>query len=541
MKKFILTLFFCSLTTICFSQEALQKIRINDFSGGMVSNAVADKLQANQAASMLNVDLHKQGKIIKRKGNALFNVDVSNTPHTGIGRFDPGVNTSYIMIASGTTIARSTAAATFWTLANPNSSPQTAALDTEFIQANNLLFVINGYDSTAWYDGANWTKGNSWPASPPTATTGAWLRNYLFLAGATNNNDWVYVSTNLQPTVFAATDIIKINTGDGQKVERLVPYRLNELIVYKERSIFDMDITGSPPSTCTDDCWTVQPISTVIGTPAPRSVVSLGNDQWFLSSEPIAIRTLQRTSFDKILVDYVSVPIQDIFDGTNDFGYNLNKAQVSKSAAVLFDNKYILAIPSGTSTVNNLVIVYDFLYKAWYLITGWYPSDWVVFNNRLFYTDANDGRVLEAFSGTDGDYLPGAYQIPTGSTPTVGINFQYISKAFDFDASENFKQSDALEVEFNPTGNWTANVQINLDNQGWTSVGSVSLAATHNNLPVTLPITLGNSGLDRKTFQTQKYGEFKKMQFKVEQSASQQTVELQRATLFAVPKQWRRE
>lgn len=534
MKKLILKslLFLLLIANPCYAQQGLSKIRINDFSGGMVSNSIADILESKQAASVVNVVLSKPGEISKRKGQGLFLKDVGSTPFVGIGRFDPDATTSYLVAASGVNIIRATTSANEWTVANP-ASPLTAGQNTEFVQANDLLFVLNGFDNTAWYNGSNWVTATGYPTSPPTARTGAWLRNYLFLAGGTTENDWIYFSNNLQPTIFDASDVRKVNTGDGQKIQRILPFKENELIVYKERSIFVLDITGAIAD------WTIQPISTVVGTIAPRSVVSLGNDQWFLSSNPIAIRSLVRSSFDKILIDIVSKPLQDIFDGSG--GTVINTTHISKAAAILFDNKYLLAIPTGTSTVNNTVLVYDFITQGWSIIYNWYPAEWEVFDNRLFYIDANDGRVIECFTGNYGDWAQGPNFIDSASLPTVATGFDYISKALDFDSSEDFKQLDSIEVEFNPTGNYWAVVYVNLDNQGWASVGSVNLAANGLTLPFSLPSTLGDSGLARKTFSLSDQGEFKKMQVRVRQDGLNQKVNLQRITVFADKKPWRRD
>ncbi len=523
-------LIICSFSVYCFAQADLMKVRIDRFEGGMVSNHLSDILQPNQGASMVNVVLDRLGMLSKRKGQALFNKDVGSTPFTGIGRYDPDRTTSYLVAASGVSIIRARASDTDWTIANP-ASPLTAGKDTEFIQANDLLFVLNGFDNTAWYDGATWNSGGTYPPNPPAATTGAWLKNYLFLAGATTETDWIYISNNLDPTTFNASDVVKVNTGDGQAIQTLMPFRENELIVYKERSIFVLNISGS-----TINDRTIQPISTTIGTIAPRSVVNLGNDHWFLSSDPIAIRSLVRSQYDKILIDTVSEPIQDIFDRTGRLQVNLT--HIHKAAAVLFDNKYLLAIPTGTSTVNNTVLVFDFFSKAWSIITGWYPADWIVFDNRLFYIDANDGRVVECFVGETGDFRKG----PNDDTdPTEGIEFVYISKALDFDNPENFKQGDAIEVEFEPTGNYDAEVYINLDNNGWQKIGDVNLAGNSLTLPITLPATLSNGGTARKTFQIQQYGEFKKMHVMIKNTASNETVILHRITVFGRVKPWRRE
>lgn len=526
------------LAGISYAQEGFKKVRINDFTGGMNSHSLSSILPLNQGASMVNVEISRPGMIFKRKGQDLFNQDTGDTPFYGIGRFDPDATTSYLVAASGTQIIRSTSSAEQWTVANP-SNALTPAQNTDFIQANDLLFALNGFDNTSWYNGSAWTPGLTYPTSPPVATTGAWLRNYLFLAGGTSERDWVYISNNLEPRTFSASDIIKINTGDGQRIQHIEPFKQNELIIYKERSVFVLDITGSPPASCTTDCWTVQPISTTIGTVAPRSVVSLGNDHWFLSSNPIAIRSLARSQFDKILLNYISEPIQDIFDGTGEL--TINRTYINRSAAVLFDNKYFLAVPTGTSLVNNTVLVFNFLTNGWYIIQGWYPSDWVVFDERLFYTDANDGRVVECFAANYGDWSIGPSDLTSESIPTEPIRFYYQSKAIDFDEPENFKQADAIEVEFEPTGNYNANVYINLDNDGWTSIGTVNLAGNSLTLPFDLPSPLSSAGLARKTFQTQQYGEFKKMQVMVEQTNVDEKVNLQRITIFGRLKPWRRE
>ena len=535
MKKILLTIFLSFLlVTSLYSQEGLQKVKISDFSGGQVSAFLDDTLEMNQGESFKNVVLNKKGQLSTRKGQDIFVVDIGNTAFTGIGRYDSDATTSYMIVASGTSIIRAEPAYTSWSTVKHSSL--TANKDTEFIQANNLYFVLNGTNPTSWLNGINWNGGTTGAASPPTATTGAWVLNYLFLSGDPAQPDWVYFSNNLVPETFTkATDLFKVNTGDGQAIQRIEPYRINELIIYKERSIYILNATGSTPLSD----WTLQPISRVTGTIAPRSVVSLGNDQWFLSSEPIAIRSLVRSEYDKILVNMVSTPIQDIFDGTADSSINLT--QIAKSAGVLYDNKYLLAIPTGTSSVNNTVVVYDFISESWYLIDGWYPAAWIVYDeNRLFYIDANDGRVIECFTGTIGDYDEGP-EASFASDPTVAISYEWISKALDWDYPENYKQADALEVEFDTTGNYTATISIDLDNGGFQDIGTVNLAGDVVTLPELLPFTLASGGVARKTFHLQRYGEFKKMQIKVTQSGLSERCILQRVSGFAQIKPWRRE
>jgi len=543
MKKLFLSLaIICSLTTALFAQQGLQKVRIDDFSGGMNSRSVVNKLEPNVAASVVNVDISRPGELSTRKGESLFVRDVGSTFFRGLGRFDPDMATSYLVAASRASVISALSTDTQWRIEN-SSKDLTEGQDTQFVQADKVLFVLNGQDNTSWWDGTVYNAGGTYPTSPPKAKYGAWLKNYLFLAGEPTQLDWVYFSNNLVPTVFSATDIIKINTGDGQAIQWLEPFRIDEVIVYKERSVFLLDTTSTSDPLDADSGWTVQPISKTIGLIAPRSVVNIGNDHWFLSSNPIAVRSLARSEFDKILVDRVSDPIQDVFDGTGSLV--INQSKIQKAAAILFDNKYIIAIPTGTSAVNNTVFVFDFLINGWYRIDGWYPTNWLIFDERLFFTDANDGRVMEAFANNTGDFVIGPSNI-NSANPDQPICFEYLSREIDFTnqegvGPENFKMPDAIEVEFEPTGNYDAIVYVNVDQNGWASVGSVNLAGNSLTLPVTLPATIGNGGVSRKTFQIQSKNEFRRIQIRIRQCGLSQQVKFRRATIFARPKKWRRE
>lgn len=521
---------------LLFAQEELQKVKINLFEGGQNSADLSDIISANQGVLMQNVVLNKKGQLFKRKGQSVFphwSEDLSNTAFNGAGIFYPDANTKYFLAASGVSVIRSDSSNASWVIVNSEDS-LTIGKTTEFLQANDLVFIINGYDNTAAYNGTTWDPGSSSTASPPVATTIAWLRNYLFCAGKPSTPDWVFFSNNLAPRTFTVTDVFKVNTGDGQIITKLESFKLNELIIYKERSIYDLDITGSTPLTD----WTLQPISRVVGCPAPRSVVNIGNDHWFLSSEPFAIRSLVRTSFDKLFIDMVSTPIQDILDGTG--SRTLNKTQVSRACAILFDNKYFLAIPTGTSTVNDYVLAYDFIMKSWYVIDGWYPKEWVVFNNELYYIDETDGRILKCFQSTYSDMASGPI-VTTASQPTIPIEFDYISKNIDFDNPENYKQLDALELEVEAVGNYTADVYIDIDNAGWRNIGTITMTSTAPTLPADLPIVLSSDNISRKMFQLQQYGEFRKIKLRVIQNGVNEQFNLHSFTFFAYPKQWRRE
>lgn len=523
------------------------KVKVVDYSGGQVSKNYADELTNAQGALIQNAIINVKGQLASRLGQTLFNVDTNSSAFSGLGDyyFQSGTTiTPFLVAASGTTVIDSQSNSVSWTIINAGHSI-TVGHNVEFVQANNLLFMINGFDNTAWWNGTTWTVGGNYPgtASPPVATMGAWLSGYLFLGGNPTNPQFLYHSANTNPIDFSNTNFVdNISVGDGQPIEKVQPYRTGDLIIYKSQSIFDLNIVSNGNTTCTPqpDCtWTLTPLTQDVGTLSPRSVVSLGNDQWFLSGPPFGVRSVIRSQFDKTFVNLVSQPIQDIFDGTNINGQILNTANVSKATAIYFDNKYILAIPLTGSSVNNLVLIYDFITQSWCEITGWYPAEWVVYNFNLYYIDANDGRVIQCFNGTTGDF--GTVIPAMASGPTVGADFVYVSKIFDFDQQDNYKTLDSIQLEFNPTGNYNATISVNLDNTGWQIAGMVALTSKAVTLPVSLPFNLASPGLTYGTLQLTKYGKFKKIQIKVEIQGVSQQITLQKITVFSTLLPWERE
>jgi len=537
MKKIVLGLLILLLSTSsAFSQDdQLYRIHINSFSAGMNSYDLPNIIEANQGQLVQNVALSRRGRLSKRKGVDLFAQDLGSENFTGIGRFTPSSTNDFLMVASDGIVHRSTTAAS-WVTINP-ASPLSTTADIEFIQADKLLIILDGTNYPPYYDGTTYTESDETSASPPITKCGAWFKNYLFLANGSVEHDWVWFSNNLAPVQFTVGDVFPVNTGDGQQIQWLKPFKLNELIIYKERSIWVLDITGATPLVD----WTLQPIIEDIGLIAPRTVVQISNDHWFLSSEPIGVRSLIRTDFDKIKASLISTPIQDIFDGTGDL--TINRTYIHQASATFFDNKFLLSIPTGTSLINNTVVVFDLITNAWYLITGWYVEDWQIFDNKLYFIDSSDGRVLRAFYSNN-DIASGPV-VTTGiqdaSPITVGVEMRWESKAFDFESPELYKLPDALDVVAESSGDYDFEVFTNVDGEGWVSAGTMNLAADSPNLPINLPFLLETEGQARKTFQIQSIGEFKEISYAFESTASDELVEIRSFTPIAKKRAYRRE
>ena len=218
------------------------------------------------------------------------------------------------------------------------------------------------------------------------------------------------VSHYLKDDTWSSLDMFSINDGGNDRLIAITPWTLNEFVVFMRNSIFYANVgvgayhIGDPAQE--SDSY-VKSLATDIGCIAKKSVVQAGGGIFFLSdngvyvanpasagsagtsaSTPEGMRLLT-------LAEPLSSPISDIIERIN---YNY----VDKAVATYFDNRYYLAVPLDSSTVNNAVLVYNFVNKAWESVDT-YPAglDIKAFHiakkgnrRRLFAIDQQEGIYL---------------------------------------------------------------------------------------------------------------------------------------------------
>tara|TARA_R110002020_G_scaffold127785_3_gene286563 strand:+ start:292 stop:2529 length:2238 start_codon:yes stop_codon:yes gene_type:complete len=144
----------------------------------------------------------------------------------------------------------------------------------------------------------------------------------------------------------------RFNAGKSDFNVGMLSFSDDKLIVFNRNSIHIVvgngDLSGFQSQLLTDE----------IGLTARNSVIQVGNQILFLSDNGV---------YGLSFVDLYNlrgneIPLSGSIQKTID---TINKAHVDKASAVYFDNKYYLAIPTGTSTVNNTLIIYNFLNKNW--------------------------------------------------------------------------------------------------------------------------------------------------------------------------------
>jgi hypothetical protein len=185
-------------------------------------------------------------------------------------------------------------------------------------------------------------------------------------------NDWTYPVSEGEANQHGG--FIELPTWDGGNIIGLKVV-FNDVLVFKTKTIFR--IFGTHPENYTKD-----QIFTTDGAIADKSIASANNRCFFVAKEGIFM-------FDGTNVTKMSDKINDTWE-------TLNKALLSKSVGYCYKNKYIIAVPEGVSTINNLVIEYNIINDSFMLKRGRVVNSFIEFNDKLLYT--NDTGTIQIYN-----------------------------------------------------------------------------------------------------------------------------------------------
>ena len=186
------------------------------------------------------------------------------------------------------------------------------------------------------------------------------------------NYDTVSVSNFLDYETWNALDAFTINNGGNDQIVSISPWTLNEFLVFMRNSIFYIGVGSSRYATgdaLSADSY-VRTLATDIGCSARKSVVQAGGGVFFLSDSGVYFLQPQPASAESMklltMADPISAPIDDVIQ-------RINRTYAHRAVATYWNNRYYLAVPLDDSTVNNTVLVYNFILRQWESVDT-YPS-----------------------------------------------------------------------------------------------------------------------------------------------------------------------
>jgi hypothetical protein len=413
-----------------------------------------------EASDLLNIEFSEKGNPGKRRGSTVVGNEVDSRGR-GLASFYRSNGDRFLLRASGTKLYR--LVGTTWT--EITGVTFTNNLQTNFVQAKDAVYIHNGTDDMAKFNGTTLNQ----PATGVKAKFGVYYNSYHIISGNPSFPSRLYISninnaddftgqtgTATASTATSLTDsskswgvndfadqIIRITEGTGVGQEKTITANTATTITVASTWSTNPDTTskykigsGNFIDIAKDDgdkitglgkfqdfliifkersiyqlffdqsgVPTVLPVTSGVGCVSHRSIDNMENDLLFLSrvGSNVSIRVLgnEPNFFNVIRTNELSTRIQPILSA-------ITASNLENCSAIYDDNKYMLAIPYGGVDYNNRIVVYDRRYMAFSIWEGMnvnYFNQFVDSQNasHLYFIGDNDGKMYEMYQGFNDD------------------------------------------------------------------------------------------------------------------------------------------
>jgi hypothetical protein len=481
----------------------LSDVPIQDYSGGLNDTSSSYEIARNEASVLRNWDITYQGQLKRRDGLTLVGASISSNPITGLSPFIRNAGSDLL----------ATESTNLWYL-NGSSWAQIASgwtadpvIAFANIQTLGKVFIGSENNTIKSWDRAGTTINTCLTdlgAAVPHGNVMQWFQNYLLVMNNANVSgtkypNRIYISALGDPTTFTTgTDYIDI-PGDGRVIAAIqagATTNSDTLLIFKERSIQVLTGYGIASWKITTSNNTTFGVDTSLGCVAPRGVVRVGDEIWFIDSQA-QVRKLVRTLYGTFTdAGVVSTKIRSTLAG-------LNQTQLSQTVAWYHANKVYFSFPNGSNTTNNIVCVFDQIASArtqgesWTTYTGWNPSVMcgTITSGQpaLYIGDATTGKVYK-HAGLDDN--------------GVAIDARWDGKDDFFDQPERYKRYKFGYIRATSGTTGMVNLYGSVDAGPFAQFESINLASGGSHLGPTGTARMGPTGVFRlggSTSNTQKF------------------------------------
>ena len=524
--------------------DAVVYDRQASFVGGQISNFRENLLNESQAELLKDLDAPKNGVLKSRRGfhrfADLLGSTSSSTNVQGIAYFDTDAKEALIVFVNGK-IYSINSSGTVSNIASAAVKVNSTTARVYTAQVADKLFYTshNGNDRIGeikWDTSSSAFVVTEFPAAP---TNSKFIVSNNFRAFAYQpSDDQIYVSDILahagSTTPFPAGNAFKVGLGDP--VTGLASWVGFNVVVFCKNSCYVVDTAPVPAtsgaSTPAASTFKIRTISASTGCVSHGSIAQVGEDLFFLSRT--GVRSIRRTMEENMVasdVGVISYPIQDVID-------EINWAAVENATAIFWNNRYLLSVPTGTSTVNNTTLCYNTNTQSW---TGVWQGTVEEASGTPASTINPYQFVVTQFSGgkpylisldkignplqfrdfvEDINLVDTDFQDKT-TTTFVDTGWQAVTRAFTFNEQVTTKDGEFAEFEFDRS-NAVIDIGVILDGAEQTGnlADDLDTGTGELRLSFTLPSTLGSGKLNRFRYSMTQYPEFRELQFKFQQSGT---------------------
>jgi hypothetical protein len=264
----------------------------------------------------------------------------------------------------------------------------------------------------------------------------------------------------------------RFNAGTADYVVALHPFAEDKLVVFNRNSIHlvvsSADVAQS----------SIQLITNEVGCLARKSVVQVADNILFLSDNGI-----YGANFPNLYnLRGNGVPLSDSIQVTIN---RINKSYAQNAVAAYFDNRYYIAVPLDSSSINNAILVYNFLNQGWESMDTVADANWEI--TDLFVGGEGLSRGLYCVSSTGGVHrleyreFDAKDNVVTqiGGSPTLkDISSSCTTRMFTYGTTDR-KKFNNFELQVQSDTKLTSDVTItaegeNTDTEPVLSLGTVS-------------------------------------------------------------------
>jgi len=220
------------------------------------------------------------------------------------------------------------------------------------------------------------------------------------------------------------------------------PYQQAQTLVFNRHSIYLMNNTNGDVANIT-----TQEITRQNGCLSRRSIATCGANVLFLSDRGV----FQLQPGLELLLRGASEPLSAPIDPTI---RTINMTYANGACAAYCNNRYYLAVPTGDNTRNNVILVYNFINKAWESIdtlpNGFYcdyMNTTLLNNQQTLFVISKEGGIYA--------YEQGEYdQFAEASQPAADyvINGKIRTRRYILD-NPSLKRFNAVTTNFNLNAN----------------------------------------------------------------------------------------
>jgi len=241
-------------------------------------------------------------------------------------------------------------------------------------------------------------------------------------------------SESFDPEDWPVINNWDVRKGDGDEITCLVKF-VDDLLVFKNRSLHALKGTSL-------DDFSIQEISPRIGCVGPRAATVHDLKVYFVSEYGLYVTN----GLNTLNISDMVVP---------DTWESINKEYLHVAALATWNDLIWIALPTGTSNYNNLVLIYDPKKQAFWPMSDMGASCYAYYNDGT-----GTGVKLYAGSPTDG-YVK--IQDQGDEDCGTAISAYWRGKYFDMGAPEVEKKARKLYMQDSPDTDEIADVAISVD------------------------------------------------------------------------------